>query len=493
MNNAIQSCILTTAQMAIADREMIAELKKLGRSGADLMEEAGLSVVREIENLCSGSKVLVLCGPGNNGGDGFVVARHLKKSGWQVEIALLGELKSLTGDAACMAALWDDNVKNLDEINIEGYDVIVDAIFGTGLSQEISGELKNIIDDVNLAEALKIAVDIPSGIKGDTGEILGAAVSADHTVTFCRQKPAHLLYPSKEYCGKIIVTNIGIPDRIVENVNPDIFVNNPGLWQDNVPRFSGDFHKYDKGHAVIVSGNKTHTGAGRLAAMAAQRVGAGLVSVSSPEDALDVQAAHLTSIMIREREQISEDLHNKKFNSWCIGPAAGVNDKTKQEVMSILKSGRKVVLDADAITVFEDNPSELFELTNANGQAVLTPHAGEFVRIFPEFKKLDKISAARKAAIISGSVIIYKGADTVIANPDKKVVISENAPPTLATAGSGDVLAGIVCGLMAQNMNLFEAACAGQWIHSECGNEFGEGLIAEDLISMISRVLKRLK
>ncbi len=493
MQDAIKQCILTTEQMAKADQICISELEQLGRSGADLMEEAGLSVVREIERVGRGRKVLVLCGPGNNGGDGFVIARHLSCSGWQVQVALLGKVNDLRGDAAKMAERWEGDFESIYQTCLEGHDTIVDAIFGTGLSREISANLKEVFENINKLEAVKIAVDIPSGIDGNTGRILGSAIKADHTITFCRLKPAHILYPSKEICGEVTIADIGIADRIVQKTNPDIFVNYPSLWQDKLPKFSGDFHKYDKGHAVIVGGDKIHTGAGRLAAMAALRVGAGLVSVSSPDDALDINAAHLTSIMIRKRTEILSDLENEKLNCWCIGPASGVNEATKADVIEILEAGRHTVLDADALSVFEDNPELLYQKLSKNGRAVLTPHAGEFARIFPGIKDLDKLSAAKEAAKLSNSVILYKGADTVIAEPNGRTAISKNAPPFLATAGSGDVLAGLICGLIAQNMDVFEAACAGQWIHSECANEFGEGLISEDLLLVISQVLKRLK
>jgi hydroxyethylthiazole kinase-like uncharacterized protein yjeF len=493
MEAAIKQCILTTAQMAEADQICIAELETLGRSGADLMEEAGLSVVRVIQKRFNGNKVLVLCGPGNNGGDGFVIARHLRDSGWHVHLALLGDVNNLKGDAARMAERWQGDIENIYQTGLEGFDVIVDAIFGTGLCREISGDLKEVFENINTSDAIKIAVDIPSGVDGNTGKILGSVIRADRTITFCRLKPAHVLYPSKEICGEITIADIGIPDRVVHKTNPDIFVNCPSLWQHKLPNFSGDFHKYDRGHAVIVGGDRTHTGAGRLAAMAALRIGAGLVSVSCPDDAMDINAAHLTIIMLRKRTEIISDLDNDKLNCWCIGPASGVNEVTKADVLRILEADKHAVLDADALSVFEDNPELLYEKLSKNGRVVLTPHAGEFARIFPGIKNLDKLSTAKEAARMSNSVVLYKGADTVIAAPDGRTVISNKAAPFLATAGTGDVLAGLISGLLAQRMNAFEAACAGQWIHSECANEFGEGLISEDLLLIIPRVLKRLK
>ena len=494
MVNKIDHCILSTAQMGEADRITISDLEKNGGSGADLMEAAGLSVVREITKNCNGSKVLVLCGPGNNGGDGFVIARLLKEAAWKVDIALLGEIKNLTGDAKKMSLSWDGTVLPLDEEAIGDHDVIIDAVFGTGLSKDINGELGVVLNNTNQSNAYKIAVDIPSGVKGDTGEVLGTAFKADMTVTFCRPKLGHFLFPGKAFCGEVIVTDIGISERTIKDTDPHIFHNHPDLWLDKLPRPTSNYHKYNRGHAVVVSGDMIHTGASRLAAKAALRVGAGLVSVSSPSDALSTHAAHLTSVMIKRRSEIISDLEDDRSNAWCIGPAAGVDITTRKNVLEIIRAGKKVVVDADAITVFGEGPLELFEAINANekSQCVLTPHVGEFAKLFPYLHKLDKITATQNAAKLAGAVIIYKGPDTVIASPDGQIVISTNGPATLATAGSGDVLSGLITGLLAQEMPIFEAACAANWIHGECAIDFGYGLISEDLIEKIPKILSQL-
>ncbi len=477
-----------------ADRLTISDLKKHGGSGLNLMEAAGLSVVREITKNCTGSKALILCGPGNNGGDGFVIARHLEEAAWKVDIALLGSIENLVGDAKQMALLWDGSVIPLDKDAIGNHDVIVDAIFGTGLSKDIEGDLGVAINMANQSGAHKIAVDIPSGVKGDTGEVLGTAFNADLTVTFCRSKPGHFLFPGKAFCGQVIVADIGTSERTIKDIHPHIFHNHPDLWIDKFPGPASNCHKYNRGHAVVVSGDMIHTGASRLAAKAALRVGAGLVSVSSPADALSTHAAHLTSVMIRRRGEIISDLEDDRLNAWCIGPAAGVDVSTRKNVLEIIKADKKVVLDADAITVFSEGPLELFEAINANikSQCVLTPHAGEFAKLFPYLYKLDKITATQNAAKLAGAVMIYKGPDTVIASPNGKIVISTNGPPTLATAGSGDVLSGLVTGLLAQDMPIFEAACAATWVHGECANQLGRGLISEDLIEKIPRILLQL-
>ncbi len=493
-SSKLSHAVLTVDKMADADQLTIADLISSGHAGAQLMEEAGLAVVREITKNFEGRRAVILCGPGNNGGDGFVVARHLKEAGLKVKVALLGSVNNLKDDALHMQNLWGDQIEALNPDALKDQDIIVDAIFGTGLSKEITGIVYDTLRKANDLAAHKIAVDIPSGIKGDTGEILGIAFKADQTVTFCRKKPAHLLYPGKQYCGEIMVSDIGINARTIEQVSPDIFENDPDLWINDFPVHAPTIHKYQRGHAVIVSGGMTHTGASRLAATAALRIGAGLVSISSPEDALAVHAAHLTAVMIRKRDQIIEDLKDPRLNAWCIGPAAGLGIKTRKNVLQILRAEKKTVLDADALTVFEQGPLELFDAINLieKNNCVLTPHSGEFARLFPNLKQLDKISAAGAAAKLSGAVVIYKGADSVIAAPDGRTVISNNAPATLATAGSGDVLAGLVCGLMAQNMPPFEASCAAVWIQAQCANEIGVGLISEDLPSCIPLIMKQL-
>lgn len=486
--------ILTTEQMAAADQIAITDLKKRGRSGVDLMEEAGLAVTRHIIGSVNGRSALVLCGPGNNGGDGFVIARHLKEAGFNVDVALLGSKDHLKGDARVMADRWQGKVNLISTEIVSDQAVIVDALFGTGLSKEIDGELKDVILKANVTSAFKVAVDIPSGVKGNTGEIMGVAFKATKTVTFCRKKLAHLLYPGKDFCGELAVADIGISDFAVQETSPMMVENHLDNWQEKLPILKADGHKYNRGHAVVVSGGMTKTGACRLAADAALRCGAGLVSVSSPEDAFAVHAAHLTAVMIRDLALMNEDLKDSRLNAWCIGPAAGVNGDTRKAVLSIIKSGKKAVLDADALSVFAEGPLELFDEINksSDSQCVLTPHSGEFERVFPYLKQLDKVSATQNAAKLSGGVVIYKGADTVIAAPDGRTSISNNAPPTLATAGSGDVLAGFVTGLMAQEMPSFEAACAAVWFHGECANRVGPGLIAEDLANQMPSILQEL-
>jgi NAD(P)H-hydrate epimerase len=310
------------------------------------------------------------------------------------------------------------------------------------------------------------------------------------TVTFFRKKPGHLLLPGRVLCGATIVADIGIPP---EAASTHLHENTPALWRYPWPQAGG--HKYSRGHCVVVSGPAHATGAARLAARAGLRVGAGLVSVASPPEAVAVNAAHLTAIMVKPFEGaqgLADLLSDKRFNAVALGPGLGVGAETRALVNAALKSGASVVLDADAITSFKDDPDELFE--RLHERCVLTPHDGEFERLFAGLldKSASKVEAARAAARQAGCVVLLKGGDTVIAEPSGKAAINANAPPTLATAGAGDVLTGLIAGLLAQNMTAFDAACAGAWLHGDAASRFGPGLIAEDLPEMLPHSLQAL-
>ena len=462
-----------------------------GLPGERLMEAAGLSIVREIIARYDQCPVLLLCGPGNNGGDGFVIARHLQTAGWPVELVLLGDIKNLKGDAAVMASLWTGDVLPMEPSRVSGQGMIIDALFGAGLCRDIEGAVAQTLNNANEAGAIRIAVDIPSGINGNTGQVQGCALEADLTITFFRKKPGHVLYPGKAHCGEVIVTDIGISNRVLEDINPHVQLNDPALWADQFPHKQAGAHKYHAGHAVICSGDLAHTGASRLAAKAALRIGAGLVSVACPDNAVLAHAAHLTAVMIKPYKndsEFTELLRDERLNAWCLGPANGVNEHTHHHVLEVLEVKRKVVLDADALTVFADKSGDLFSAIKSD--CVLTPHAGEFARLFPDLAALDKLSATSQAAQRSGAVVLYKGPDTVIASPDGRVIINNHAPAELATAGSGDVLAGLIAGLLAQGMSAFEAAAAATWIHGESAYRFGPGLTAEDIEEQIPSILR---
>ena len=480
--------LLTVAEMYRADRAAIDG----GIPGETLMENAGGGIAREIEQRWTARNAVVLCGPGNNGGDGFVIARHLRRAGWPVTVAVSGMIEGLKGDAATMARQWTGTTVPLSPDCLAGAGLIVDALFGAGLTRPIEGVVAATIEAANQVAVPIVAVDMPSGVHGDSGAILGTAIRADLTVTFFRRKPGHLLLPGREFCGDTTVLDIGIPVGVLDAIKPWQFENTPLLWRSALPwpRLGG--HKYHRGHALVVSGGLAGTGAARLAARAALRSGAGLVTVASPMDALAINAAQLTAVMTLAFDGAAGFaglLDDARKNAVLIGPGNGVSPLTRQNVLSALGHRRACVLDADALTVFQDRPEDLFAAIA--GPCLLTPHEGEFARLFPA--GLDKLTRARAAAIGCGATVLLKGADTVIAAPDGRAAINANAPPELATAGAGDVLAGIAVGLMAQGMATFEAACAAAWLHGEAAKEFGPGLIAEDLSETLPRVFRRLR
>lgn len=483
--------IVTVAEVYAADR-FAAEH---GVPSLTLMENAGSWVCEEILKRWTPRPTLVLCGPGNNGGDGFVVARLLKAKGWEVRLALLGSRDALRGDASEMASRWTGDVAPLLPHLIEKAGLVVDAMFGVGLQRPLGGVAREIAVALNRAGIPVVAVDVPSGLQGDLGRPLGdVCVRADVTVTFFRKKPAHVLMPGRLACKEVVVADIGIPDAALEVLHPKIFENGPVLWRKDFPKPDPLGYKYTRGHALVVSGPAHATGAARLAARGALRIGAGLVSVASPPDAVAVNAAHLTAIMVKPfdgAEGLAALLSDKRFNACVVGPGCGVGKATKALVESALNA--KCVLDADALTSHQDDPARLFNQLSPDN--VLTPHEGEFERLFPELlrRSPSRIEAVRQAAGVAGCVVLLKGPDTAIAAPDGRVCVATNAPPCLATAGSGDVLCGFIAGLLAQGMAPFEAAAAGAWLHGEAGAAFGPGLIAEDLPEQLPALLRRLQ
>ncbi|MBU6444155.1 MAG: NAD(P)H-hydrate dehydratase [Alphaproteobacteria bacterium] len=484
--------ILTVAEMYAADRYAAEH----GVATLALMEAAGEAVAEAVHRRWPGAAVAVLCGPGNNGGDGFVAARHLEAQGHEVEIALLGPREALKGDAAVMAERWDGLIAPLSPAILRGADVVVDALFGAGLSRPLDGVAEECVTALNRSGLPVVAVDVPSGLHGDAARPLsGGCVEADVTVTFFRKKPAHVLMPGRMLCGDVTVADIGIPAAALETIRPRMIENTPDYWGEGYPWPEAMGHKYARGHAVAVSGPAHATGAARLAAMAALRVGAGLVSVASPMDAVTVNAAALTAIMVKPfagAGGLEDLLKDKRFNAVAIGPGSGVGELTRAMVLAVLKSGAAAVLDADALTSFADRPSELFALLHE--RMVLTPHAGEFDRLFPGLLKSGmRVAVAREAAKAAGCTLLLKGPDTVIAAPDGFVAVNTNAPPALATAGAGDVLTGLIAGLLAQGMGAHQAASAAAWLHGEAANLFGPGLIAEDLPELLPAALSALK
>jgi ADP-dependent NAD(P)H-hydrate dehydratase / NAD(P)H-hydrate epimerase len=486
--------LLTAEEMGRADRLAVDG----GVRGATLMENAGRAVADEVARRDpDAGAVTVLCGPGNNGGDGFVAARHLKDRGYRVRLGFDGDEAGLPEDAAAMAKRYVGTREKLGPDLLAGADAVVDALFGAGLARPIKGKLARLVESVNDSGLPVIAVDVPSGVDGTTGEVRGVAVRAIATVTFFRLKPGHLLFPGRTLCGEVSVADIGIPASVLAAIHPNSFANEPELWLAKFPWPKDESHKYARGHAVVVSGPVFSTGAARLAARGALRAGAGLVTVASPRDALQVNAAQLTAIMMREADDargLNNLLADPRKNAVLIGPGVGVGERTKEMVKVALGSAAAMVLDADALTSFARDPKLLFAAIGGRAAPVVfTPHDGEFARVFPDLADLPKLDRARQAASRSGAVIALKGADTVVAAPNGRASINATTSPWLATAGTGDVLAGMVLGLLAQAMPTFDAVSAAVWLHGAAAKEFGPGLIAEDLPEMLPRVVRVLQ
>lgn len=501
--------------MAEADRLAAS----LGVPTEALMENAGRAVADAVMRRSERGRVIaVIAGPGNNGGDGFVAARILQKNGFEVRMSLLGDVHALRGLVATMASRYQGAITRAAPDSVRGAGLIVDALFGAGFSRPLADEAAELVGAINAAGVPVIAVDVPSGLDGTTGTATGPVVQASETVTFFRKKPGHVLLPGRTLCGSVTVADIGLPSAVIDVIAPKVFENGSDLWIDRLPRPKLDAHKYQRGHAVVVSGPPEQTGAARLAARGALRVGAGLVTVIGTPTATAINAAHLTAIMVQRvagPRAIASFLSDQRRNAVVIGPGASVGADTAADVRAILQSNAAVVLDADALTSFsksapdgddvrggfgflagngDDQPSPgiLFRAIAARqAPVVMTPHDGEFRKVFGDLTG-SRLNRARAAAAMSGAIVVLKGADTVIAAPDGRAAINSNAPPWLATAGSGDVLAGFITGLIAQGMPSFAAACAGVWLHGATANAFGPGLIAEDLPEVLPQILRAL-
>ncbi len=482
--------LLTAAEMGRCDRLAIAG----GTPGIALMEAAGRAVATGAARLAPEGPILVLAGPGNNGGDGFVAARLLAEAGRPVRLMLLGEADRLRGDAAEARARWRGPVEPA-ALPLPPAAVVIDALFGAGLDRPLAGLAADLVGAMNEGGAPVLAVDVPSGLAADDGRPLGPCVRAAATVTFFRLKPGHLLYPGRGLCGAVTLADIGIPASVLAEVAPRCWENGPDLWSAALPAPDPEGHKYRRGHTLAVSGPMARTGAARLAAGAALRV-AGLATLASPGAALAVNAAHLTAVMLRRcdgAEDLAGILGDARFTAVAIGPALGTDAGARALVRAALGSRAAVALDADGLTAFAEDPETLFAAIAGRAAPVaLTPHAGEFARLFPDLAELSRPAQARAAAARSGATVVLKGPDTLVAAPDGRLAINANAPPWLATAGSGDVLTGLVAGIAAQGAPGFEAACAAVWLHGAAGTEAGPGMTAEDLAPALRPVLARL-
>ena len=485
MTQRTRHALLTNAQATEVDRLTVA----FGTSAIALMRNAGRAVAEAIVQRWPMRRVVVLCGPGGNGGDGFVAAQRLAAADWPVSVASLAPIARLHGAAAYHAARWREAIKEMTPDCLDGAELVVDAIFGSGLNHPLEGMAAATLLEADKRKLAIVSIDVPSGLAGDTGTNLGAVQSA-LTVTSFRKRPGHLLQPGRTLCGELLVSEIGTPAFVFDRFMPDTFENDPDLWTAQLPRTNALDNKYDRGHALLVGGYPT-TGAVRMAARAAARAGAGLTTVAVPEATLPIYAAALTSIMVtplRALDDLEHLLSDDRYCALLIGPGAGIGPNTRKQVLAMLKTGRATVLDADALSVFEDDPDALFRAIK--GSCVLTPHDGEFKRLFDVGG--DKLTRARTAARLCGAIVVLKGSDTVIAAPDGKAIINTNAPATLATAGAGDVLGGIILGLLAQGMEPFPAAAAAVWLHGAAANAFGPKLIAEDIPDLLPGVFRQL-
>jgi hydroxyethylthiazole kinase-like uncharacterized protein yjeF len=473
---------MTVAEMISADRAAA----DAGTPATVLMERAGQAVADVIRRRYARCPTVIWCGPGDNGGDGYVIARYLQRRGWPVRVEALAP--PVSPSARWAAERWKGGTGPL--VSEPGSAALfVDCLFGAGLSRPLEGEADRLAR-VMPGAARVVAVDTPSGVLGDTGQPLGErALKAELTVTFHRRKPAHVLARGRAFCGEVVVADIGLEAR----GQGRLFENGPNLWGRDFPWPAIDAHKHSRGRMMAVSGEAWSTGAARLAARGGLRVGAGLVTVLSPPGALAVNAAHLEAVMLAPFENdIDLRALAERADAVVIGPAAGVGEATMRNLFALAHTAAALVIDADALTSFAQDPAALFAVLD--GKDVLTPHPGEFERVFPGLleRSPERITAAREAARLAGAVVLLKGPDTVVAAPDGRAAVSLNGTPWLATAGSGDVLAGLIGGLIAQGMDSFEAACAGAWIHAEAGAAHGPGLIAEDLPELTPAVLRKL-
>ena len=558
--------LLTAAQMRAIEAAAIASREV---TGLELMERAGRGVVEAIfeewpELRATSHRAVVLCGPGNNGGDGFVVARLLKEWGWEVEVFLYGDPERMPPDARVNYERWrgmgevtvyriDPPPLMDDRIQVRGTDLIVDAIFGTGLTRPFRGVFALFSHNVVLtmlrnSGVKRVAVDVPTGLCADSGRVLDEhVIPADLTVSFHLAKIGQFIGSGPASVGRIRTVSIGLEARA--RPEGSAFAPAPSLASRQEPvklldqavgqraSLKTEGHKYSHGHALILSGPSGRGGAARLSARGSLRIGAGVVTVGCPLDAIPEYAARLDAVMLRgvaDGLMLEEALADQRINALCVGPGLGLDARGRELVAVALgipvpgatrdlssdgekggnggpgsspgrgKSNRTLVLDADALTILSETP-DLFAALHQG--CVLTPHAGEFARLFPDIaEKLaapaisgpaySKVDATREAAARAGCVVLYKGPDTVIADPSGRCAINsahyDRAAPWLATAGSGDVLAGFITGLLARGFSPFDAACTGAWLHVECALSFGPGLIAEDLPEELPKVFRAL-
>lgn len=480
--------LLTVAEMAAADRAAVAA----GIPASTLMERAGRAVADSASRrLRPGATVLVLCGPGDNGGDGFVAARLLRERGFVVTLAHAGAGAAPSPATASMAALWAEPVEAPDAVDPAAHALIVDALFGAGLNRPLTGAVAVLVEHVNRSGVPVLAVDVPSGLSGDSGTAAGPVIRAVETVTFFRLKTGHLLQPGRALCGVVTLAQIGItPEMAFATAPPRCFRNDPAMWRADWPGHGVGTHKYQRGAVLVVAGGLQGVGAPRLGGRASLRIGAGLATIACRPQALAAHAGRgpdaLMQRAVADCQALDHLLSDRRLAAVLAGPALGLDAQSREAVACVLRCAVPAVIDADAITVLAARPRVLRGLLRSRGApCVLTPHEGEFARLFGGWRDIvgaaSKLDRARRAAAVSGAIVVLKGSDTVIAEPGGEAVVNTTGSPALATAGSGDVLGGMIAGLLAQGMPAFAAACAAVWLHGKAGEHLGFGLIADDL------------
>ncbi|HEY1604152.1 MAG TPA: NAD(P)H-hydrate dehydratase [Allosphingosinicella sp.] len=444
--------ILTAGEMRAAEAAAIAA----GTAVETLMERAGTAAAEAIWRFAGRAPALVLCGPGNNGGDGYVVARRLKERGLKVRVAALAEPKSA---AACAArAAWDGPVEPLAAA--APAPLLVDALFGTGLTRGLDASVAGRLGALAAAARTKVAIDLPSGVATDEGCVLSPVPDFDLTITFATLKPSHLLQPAARFMGRVAIADIGIAaeSRLTEIARPSL--REPGP----------DDHKYSRGYVVVIAG--AMAGACALSASAAARAGAGYVRIFGD--------AHVGGVPLAVVQGGEGKMDDPRIGAFVLGPGLGLSEASARRLDEILGGAAPAVIDADALTLLARGDPK--RLRAAKATPILTPHQGEFERLFPNVKG-NKVERARAGAAETGAAIVFKGPDTVIASPDGRAAIAPPAPAWLATAGTGDVLSGIVAAMRARRLDAFEAACAGVWLHGRAAEQAGPALIADDLLA----------
>ena len=481
-------------QNQLVNKDTIRKLEKKIIPSFSLMKKAGKKSAEYINDHFKKKDILIICGTGGNGGDGFILGQELyKKYKWKVQISIIGNVKDIQGDALKAFKKLSLKVLDFKKINLKKIDYIVDAIYGIGLSRPIKNNSLETLQIIHKTKIPVIALDIPSGVDCDDGSILGFALNCLITLTFSYPKIGQFLLPGSIKCGKIVVLNIGISNNSVNKFIPNIYLNSKSLWVDKINWPKENDHKYSRGYTLVIGGPKEMTGASRLTAISAHRAGSGIVALAADNNSKDIYYKTLLSQIVKNyknKKEFNSILSDHRIDVIIIGPGLKPNNSSKIKIKDIVKTNKKIILDAGAITCFKNDTKNFTKLIQ-NKDVIITPHEGEFKILFPRLKGslVDKaIYAAKKL----NSIVVLKGATTIIASPDKKVIINQHGSKWLSTAGSGDVLAGLIGGLISNKMEIFYAAACATWIHKEAGIILGPGLIADDIPDILPKIIKKI-